>query len=95
MLAEIHVTGAGGKLVPLSTFATLRTSTQPRELRRFQQLNAVRVQGILPPGVPLDTALTLLEQEAARLLPPGWALAGRLLWLILIAWRDCFLDCHL
>ena len=25
-LAEVHVTGAGGKLVPLSTFATLRTS---------------------------------------------------------------------
>ncbi|MGE5124990.1 MAG: efflux RND transporter permease subunit, partial [Betaproteobacteria bacterium] len=73
-LAEFHVTGAGGKLVPLSTFATLRTSTQPRELRRFQQLNAVRVQGILPPGVPLDTALTLLEQEAARLLPPGFSI---------------------
>ncbi len=73
-LAEVHVTGAGGKLVPLSTFATLRTSTQPRELHRFQQLNAVRVQGILPPGVPLDMALSLLEQEAARLLPPGFSI---------------------
>ena len=71
-LSEIHVTGAGGKLVPLSTFATLRNSTQPRELRRFQQLNAVRVQGVLPPGVPLDSALTLLENEARSLLPPGF-----------------------
>src|SRR5512143_3750083 len=57
-LAEMYVSGAGGKLVPLSTFATLRTSTEPRELKRFQQLNAVRVQGVLPPGVPLDTALS-------------------------------------
>jgi multidrug efflux pump len=71
-LAEIHVTGAGGKLVPLSTFATLRTSTGPRELKRFQQLNAVRVQGVLPPGVPLDTALSVLENEARAMLPPGF-----------------------
>jgi multidrug efflux pump len=73
-LSEIHVTGAGGNLVPLSTFATLRTSTQPRELRRFQQLNAVRVQGVLPPGVPLDMALSVLEKEAAGLLPPGFSI---------------------
>ncbi|HUL78942.1 MAG TPA: efflux RND transporter permease subunit, partial [Vicinamibacteria bacterium] len=73
-LSEIHVTGAGGKLVPLSTFATLRTSTEPRELRRFQQLNAVRVQGVLPPGVPLDMALSALEKEAAGLLPPGFSM---------------------
>jgi multidrug efflux pump len=32
-LSEIYVTGAGEKLGPLSTFATLRTTTQPRELK--------------------------------------------------------------
>jgi multidrug efflux pump len=73
-LAEVHVTGAGGKLVPLSTFATLRTTTEPRELRRFQQLNAVRIQGLQPPGVPLDQALEFLETEAAKLLPPGFSI---------------------
>jgi multidrug efflux pump len=71
-LSEMYVSGAGGKLVPLSTFATLRTTTQPRELKRFQQLNAVRVQGVLPPGVPLDTALSALENEAKAQLPPGF-----------------------
>ena len=73
-LAEVHVTGAGGKLVPLSTFATLRTTTEPRELKRFQQLNAVRIQGLQPPGVPLDQALSFLETEAAKLLPPGFSI---------------------
>jgi multidrug efflux pump len=73
-LAEMHVTGAGGKLVPLSTFATLRTSTQPRDLRRFQQLNAVRIQGVLPPPVPLDKALTFLETEARKILPRGFTI---------------------
>jgi multidrug efflux pump len=71
-LAEIHVTGQGGRLVPLSTFATLETSTEPRELKRFQQLNAVRIQGVVPPGVSLDQALSFLEKEAAALLPPGF-----------------------
>jgi multidrug efflux pump len=71
-LAGVYVTGGGGRLVPLSTFATLRTSTEPRELKRFQQLNAVRIQGVLPPGVPLDTALSALEGEARTLLPPGF-----------------------
>jgi multidrug efflux pump len=70
-LKEIYVSGANGKLVPLSTFATLKTSTQPRELHRFQQLNAVRIQGVIPPAVSLDTALKFLETEAAKLMPPG------------------------
>jgi multidrug efflux pump len=71
-LGDVHVTGAGGRLVPLSTFATLRMSTEPRDLRRFQQLNAVRIQGVIPPGVALDQALSVLEKEAASLLPPGF-----------------------
>jgi multidrug efflux pump len=73
-LAQIHVTGPEGKLVPLSTFATLRTSTQPRELKRFQQLNAVRIQGVIPPPVSLDQALTFLETEARAMLPQGFTL---------------------
>jgi multidrug efflux pump len=71
-LADIYVTGANGKLVPLSTFATLKTSTGPRELRRFQQLNAVRIQGAIPPGVSLDRALRFLEDESRRILPQGY-----------------------
>src|SRR5262249_937324 len=48
-LSEIYVTGPGDRLVPLSTFATMRSTTEPRELKRFQQLNAVRIQGVVPP----------------------------------------------
>jgi len=70
-LEDVYVTGPDGRLVPLSTFASLRSTTEPRELKRFQQLNAVRVQGVIPPGVTLDQALGFLEAEAERLLPPG------------------------
>ncbi len=73
-LADVMVTGAGGKLVPLSTFATIKTTVEPRELKRFQQLNAVRIQGAIPPGVPLDGALKVLEDEGKRILPQGYSL---------------------
>ena len=71
-LEHIYVTGANGKLVPLSTFATLKTTSEPRDLKRFQQLNAVRIQGVIPPGVSLDSALKVLEDEAKRILPDGF-----------------------
>jgi multidrug efflux pump len=70
-LRDVYVTGSDDRLVPLSTFATLHTSTEPRELKKFQQLNAVRVQGVIPPPVPLDQALSFLENEAKPLLPEG------------------------
>jgi multidrug efflux pump len=71
-LSQIYVTGSQNKLVPLSTFASLKTTTEPRELKKFQQLNAVRIQGVIPPNVPLDKALTMLEDEAKAILPQGF-----------------------
>ena len=73
-LTELHITGSGGRLVPLSTFATLKTTAEPRELKKFQQLNAVRIQGVIPPPVPLDQALGFLEKEARAVLPQGFTI---------------------
>jgi multidrug efflux pump len=70
-LSQIYITGSGDKLVPLSTFATLKATAEPRELKKFQQLNAVRIQGVIPPPVPLDSALSFLENEARAILPAG------------------------
>jgi len=73
-LQSIYVTGPDKRLVPLSTFATLKNTIEPRELKRFQQLNAVRVQGAIPPGVSLDRALRFLEEESAKILPQGFTI---------------------
>jgi multidrug efflux pump len=70
-LEHIYVKGSNDKLVPLSTFASLNTTTQPRSLNKFQQLNAVRIQGVIPPNIPLDTALKFLEDQAKNL-PQGY-----------------------
>jgi len=71
-LEQIYITGSHDRLVPLSTFASLKTTTEPRDLKKFQQLNAVRIQGVIPPPVPLDRALRVLEDEAHRILPQGF-----------------------
>jgi multidrug efflux pump len=71
-LKNIYVTGPAGQLVPLSTVATIRNSTVPRSLNRFQQLNAVKISGVAVR--PLDEALRFLEDEAAKILPRGYIL---------------------
>jgi len=71
-LKDVHVTGPNGKLVPLSTFATLRESVVPRSLNRFQQLNAVKISGVAIR--PLDEALRYMEDEAAKILPKGYVI---------------------
>jgi multidrug efflux pump len=71
-LEHMYVTGSNNQLVPLSTFASLRTTTEPRDLKKFQQLNAVRIQGVIPPPVSLDQALGFLENEAKTILPQGF-----------------------
>ncbi|HOW63388.1 MAG TPA: efflux RND transporter permease subunit, partial [Candidatus Contendobacter sp.] len=71
-LENLYVTGPNGQLVPLSSVATLRQSTQARSLNRFQQLNAVKLSGVAIR--PLDQALRFLEDEAAKLLPQGYVI---------------------
>jgi len=71
-LKNIYVTGPSGKLVPLSSLATIRNSTVPRSLNRFQQLNAVTISGVAVR--PLDEALRFLENEAAKILPQGYVI---------------------
>jgi len=70
-LKDYYVSGPNGKLVQLSTFATLKTTTEPRSIYRFQQLNSVTIQGAIAPGTTLDQALKVLEQEGAKILPQG------------------------
>lgn len=71
-LGDIHVTGPDGRLVPLSSIATIENKTVPRSLNRFQQLNAVKLSGMT--NRPLDQALRVLEDAARDILPPGYSI---------------------
>jgi multidrug efflux pump len=58
--------------MPLGAVATIKETAQPRSLNRFQQLNAVKLSGVAIR--PLDQALAFLEDEAAKILPPGYVI---------------------
>jgi multidrug efflux pump len=70
-LKDIYVTGPDGKLVQLSTIATIQKTVVPRSLNRLQQLNAVTISGVAIG--PLDQALKVLEAKAAEILPKGYS----------------------
>ena len=73
-LGNYYVATSKGTLVPLSTFATLTPSTQPRELRRFQQLNAATLSFLPAPGVAQGQALEWLRNESEKVLPQGFTI---------------------
>jgi multidrug efflux pump len=70
-LEDLFVTGPNGELVPLATIATLRDTTVPRSLNRFQQQNAIKLSGVT---AQLDEGLKVLETVAREILPPGYTI---------------------
>ncbi len=69
-LTKLHISGPNGELMPLSAVATLENKVEPRTLNRFQQLNAVKMSAV--PTQSLDGALKVIEDAAAKKLPPGY-----------------------
>ena len=73
-LETYHVRTGEGLMVPLSTVASFETVVQPRELNRFQQLNAATIQAQPRGDVALGEALAFLEDAAERVLPEGYSI---------------------
>jgi len=69
-LESTYVSGPGGQMIPVSTFASFTNRTTPRSLNRFQQLNSVTINGVCT--VSIDTALKFLETKAAEICPAGY-----------------------
>jgi multidrug efflux pump len=73
-LLELKLRTPSGELIPLSSVATLKRSTAPRVLGKFQQKNAFRIFGGVLPGSTKEQALAGLEAAAIEILPPGYTL---------------------
>ncbi|RXK54729.1 multidrug efflux protein [Oleiharenicola lentus] len=73
-VTEFYVSTSKGELVPLSSIATEESVVQPRELRRFQQLNAATLAFSPAPGVSQGQALDWIRTEAAAFFPQGFTL---------------------
>jgi multidrug efflux pump len=71
-LLDYKVRTRAGQQVPISSFATLETTTAPRTLARFQQADSFRVYGGILPGVTKAEGLDALEAAAKSILPAGY-----------------------
>ena len=72
-LLNYYVRTASGASVPMATVARIVTHTVPESLNHFQQINDAMIQGVPAPGVALGTAVSFLQDLAARELPPGYS----------------------
>ena len=69
-LNYLYISGPDNSLIRLAEVASIEESIVPRSLNRYQQLNAVKLQGM--PTVPLDQALSFMEEKTAELAPKNY-----------------------
>jgi multidrug efflux pump len=71
-LTQYYVTSATGQQVPLANLVTVKTTTAPNALTRYNQLNSATFQAVPMPGVTIGQAVDFLEKQAASL-PAGFS----------------------
>ncbi|HEY8874159.1 MAG TPA: MexW/MexI family multidrug efflux RND transporter permease subunit [Stellaceae bacterium] len=71
-LTRYYVTSSAGQQVPLSNLVTVKTTTAPNALTRYNQLNSATFQAVPMPGVAMGQAVDFLEKQAATL-PAGFS----------------------
>jgi hydrophobe/amphiphile efflux-1 (HAE1) family protein len=71
-IGALHVRGANNQMVPISAFATVKYSTGPDTLTRFNNLPAVKLLGSGAPGVSSGEALARVDKIMKEVLPPDF-----------------------
>ncbi|MDN5869671.1 MAG: efflux RND transporter permease subunit [Nitrococcus sp.] len=66
-----RVRNAGGDMVPVGAFAEVHSVTGPSLISLYNLYPTATIQGTAAPGFSSGQALALMEQIAARTLPPG------------------------
>jgi multidrug efflux pump len=69
---DYYIKTSDGTAIPLSTVASLKTTTVPESLNHFQQVNAATISGVAAPGVITGEALATLKEIADKSLPKGY-----------------------
>ncbi|RAI00685.1 multidrug transporter AcrB [Acuticoccus sediminis] len=62
--------GDGTSLVPLSTLVSIKESSAASELRRFDRLPSITIEGAVADNYTLGEAIAFMKDAAARTLPP-------------------------
>jgi multidrug efflux pump len=71
-ILDYYITAANGKTIPISTFASLKTTVEPESLNHFQQLNSAIISAVPRGGITMGQALDYLQTQAKEILPAGY-----------------------
>ncbi|HTS20468.1 MAG TPA: efflux RND transporter permease subunit [Casimicrobiaceae bacterium] len=72
-IGSVYVRSGKGEMIPLSSLATVRYSSGPDALDRFNNLPAVKIIGQGAPGVSSGQAIARIEQIAREVLPSDFS----------------------
>ena len=72
-ISGIYVRTNGGDMVPLSTLVTVKATTGPVLVPRYNAYYAAEVDGQAPFGASSARAITAMEEVAKTALPPGYS----------------------
>jgi HAE1 family hydrophobic/amphiphilic exporter-1/multidrug efflux pump len=72
-IGAVYVRAPKGDMVPLSSLATIRYTSGPDALERFNNLPAVKIIGQAAPGVSSGQAIARVEAIATEVLPPDFS----------------------
>src|SRR6202020_1179090 len=68
-LGKLYVTNAGGQLVPLSNLTAIKEQSGPEFVTRFNQFQAVQINGNAAPGYSSGQAIAALEDVFKQTMP--------------------------
>lgn len=71
-ISQVYVRSQNGEMVPMSAFASVKFSSGPDTVDRFNNLPAVKLFGNGAPGISSGQALEAVEQVAEASLPPDF-----------------------
>jgi len=71
-ISKLYVRSNDGKMVPMSSLATLSTVIGPQIVKRYNQYVSADFRGNAAPGFSSGQAMDAMERLAAKILPPGY-----------------------
>ena len=69
---QLYVRNSEGKMIPMTSLATVSTLLGPQAVDRYNQLTSIKVNGGAAPGYSSGEAMAALEEVAAQTLPDGY-----------------------
>ncbi|OSP54049.1 efflux RND transporter permease subunit [Pseudoruegeria sp. SK021] len=72
-ISALYVRSSDGNMVPLGTLVDVDKVLGPRQLTRYNMFRSASVTATPASGLSTGDAITVMQQEAATALPPGYA----------------------